>query len=150
VAALFAPFATHRLAYWRERHTRRANACVAFRAAILQALSGLYPIPSDWPNDKLAIINVLKNRFIPIQTAIENFRPNVPFYKRRAFDRVWLTYRLGKDRRTIDSQDYWQYVPNKGYGIENGEYDKFDNTLTYQDDFKKNIDVLLSFAKLAK
>lgn len=137
---------SHTLSIQRDRQTRRAKACADFYAAVHEALSGLYPIPSNWPSDKLAIISILEGKFPLLQAAIAKFRPNIPIYKRWLFDRAWRIYRLGADGRDIDGHDYWQYVPHSGEGIENGRRYKHDNTLTYKDNFKKNVDRFLSYA----
>lgn len=132
---------------WRNNFkSRRAAACSAFRSAVLTALNGLYPYPVNWPSDGMAIHQVLGAAFPALQAAVVEFRQNVPWYKRRCFDRAWRIYRLGKDGRDIDYQDYWQYVPHSGEGIEQGRHYKHDNTRTYKDNFKKNVDRLLRYA----
>lgn len=137
----------HRLSFWREREARRADACVKFHSSVLTALTGLYPVPSNWPDDKITIIKVLENRFQSLQAAVAEFRQSLPWHKRILYDRAWRLYRLGKDGREKDGQYYWQYVPTKGDGIEHGRYYKHDNTNTYKDDFKKNVGRLLRYAK---
>jgi hypothetical protein len=42
---------THNLSSHRDRQTARRNAAAKFRAAVLSALSGLYPLPTNWPED---------------------------------------------------------------------------------------------------
>lgn len=136
----------HRLTLWREGSARRANASVKFRAAIVDALSGLYPVPTGWPKDALEIIQVLEKAFPKMQSAVAEFRPHVPWYKKRGFDQAWRTYRLGNDGREIDGQYYWEYVAHSGEGIHNGKRFKHDNTRTYKDDFKNNVDRILGYA----
>ena len=148
-AACLAWLVPHRLSLSRESRRARRDAGIRFRSAVLGALSGLYPIPSDWPSSKLNIIENLEARFPGLQTAVEEFRPNLPLYSRWLFERSWTVYRLGSDGRLIDSQCYWQYVPHTGEGYEGGRYYKHDNRITYQSTFKKNVDRLLSFASEA-
>jgi hypothetical protein len=96
---------------WRNNFkTRRANACAVFRSTVLATLSGLYPHPANWPRDSMAIHNILSNRFPALQAAVAEFRPFVPWWQKRAFDKAWSIYRLGPDGRKIDTQIYHQYI----------------------------------------
>lgn len=131
----------------RERKVRRTNACVKFHNSVLTVLAGLYPIPSNWPDDKKAIINILKGRFQPLQAAVAEFSASLPWHKKFFFDRAWRIYRLGKDGREIDEQYYLQYVPHSVDDVEYSKHHKYDNMNTYKDNFKKNIDRLLRYAK---
>ena len=129
---------------WRNNFkVRRANACIAFRSAVLAELGSIYPNPANWPGD---IDKFLRSKFAALQTSVENFRPFVPWWKRWLFDHAWRIYRLGEDGRDIDIQYYWQYRPHVVDGVENGRYHKYDNTLTFKENFKKNVASLLSFA----
>ena len=118
-------------------HVHKQNAyrfaSVKFRAAVLDALSGLYPLPSSWPNDTLAIEPMLRAIFPRLQAAIAEFRPFVPWYCRRAFDRAWLRYRSATERE-IDYQCYLHYIP-------------FHGNPDPEQTLKNNVDALLSFAK---
>ncbi|MDQ3773870.1 MAG: hypothetical protein M3461_05655 [Pseudomonadota bacterium] len=113
LAFLCIAIVSHMLATRRDRHARRAKACVDFNAAVLDAFSGLYPIPKNWPSDKGAIVYMLEERFPLLQAAVRKFRPNVPIHKRWLFDRAWRIYHLG-----ADLEIYWQYVPHHGEGVE--------------------------------
>jgi hypothetical protein len=133
---------------WRNnRKSRYAAACEKFRTNVLSVLIGLYPSPSNWPERKLAIIEELESRFPALQVAVSEFRHQLPFWRRLLFDRAWRTYRLGKDGRALDGQYYWQYVPHNGEGITNGKRFSYDNRLTYQENFKRNVTRLLSYAR---
>ena len=135
---------------WRNnRKSRYAAACEKFRSAVYAALIGLYPIPADWPNDGLAIIDVLKKRFPSLQAAVAEFRHQMPFWRQWQFDRAWIIYRLGNDRQATGSQDYWQYVPHSGEGVFNGKHYSHDNRLSFKQDFKSNVRRILAFAKEA-
>ena len=137
---------THLLASSRDNTNRFNAASAKFRSTILTTLSDLYPIPTEWPKDKSIsnTTNLLKSKFPTLQAAVIEFAEALPWYKRFFFLRAWRTYRLGKDGQ---GQDYWQYIPHHGNGIENGKYYQHDNRLTYQSDFKLNIDRLLSYAR---
>ena len=133
-----------------QRYLAFRNASVAFRSSIMAALSGLYPIPANWPNDdKIFIMAVLKERFPAMQSAVAQFRDSLPTKRQGEFDAAWNLYRTGNSAGSAAQQDYWHYVPHHGEGVDGWKTYKHDNRLTYQEDFKKNVDWLLSFAKEA-
>jgi len=137
----------HRLTLSREKEARHVAACQKFQSTILTELSGLYPLPTEWPKRDIQIIDILKAKLPTLQASVTEFANVLPWYKRYFFLKAWRTYRLGKDGRDIDHQYYWQYVPSHGSGSENGKVYHFDNRLTYQSNLKLNIDRLLSYAK---
>ena len=97
---------------------------------MLEALEGLYPSPARWPEN---IVAFLRSIFPKLQAAVADFRRSLPWYRRRAFDRAWFEYRCDTGRE-IDLQCYHHYM---------GFLGQPDPKLT----FKRNVDVLLSFAK---
>jgi hypothetical protein len=121
-------FVTHHFAMRRERLSTKRNASMAFRTAILSALSDLYPEPVNWPND---IDNALRQLFPSLQSAIAQFRPFLPPWRRQAFDRAWFQYRCSTGRK-IDVQCYHHYMAFGGTDA--------------QGNFRRNVDALLSFA----
>jgi len=137
----------HWLSVRKDRAARLAKASAKFRKAILGLFSGLYPEPFNWPNDKYSIIKILEGIAPKMQVAVVEFRHHLSWNQKRSFDRAWKIYRLGPDGRECDHQYYWHYIPNRGIGTEDGKNINYDNTNTYQDEFKKNIDYLLSHAK---
>lgn len=115
---------------WRNNFkTRRANACAAFRAAILNELGSLYPNPVAWPEN---IDAFLRSHFIALQTAVENFRPFVPWWDRWRFDRAWFRYRCATGRK-VDIQCYHHYM-------------SFGTNPNYKSIFHTNVYNLLLFA----
>jgi hypothetical protein len=130
VAGIIAPLATHRLAARRDRRSAERNAAATFRADVLSVLNGLYPLSFQWPDD---INHTLRNAAPTLQCAVAQFRPFVPRWRRRAFDRAWFQYRSGTGR-AIDLQNYHHYIP-------------FGSNPDYKANFRRNIDALLSFAK---
>jgi hypothetical protein len=64
---------------------------------------------------------------------VAQFRPFVPWWRRRAFDRAWFRYRSGTGRK-IDLQNYHHYIA-------------FGSNPEYKTEFRRNVDALLSFAK---
>lgn len=136
MGVLFAPFATHRLSLWRERHARRAAACAAFRSAVLSTLSGLYPHPANWPRDSVAIDNILKKGFPSLQAAVSEFREVLPWWRRRAFDAAWLRYCCSTGRE-CDKNTYLHYMPIHSPGEQPPDVKAI---------FHDNVSKLLSFA----
>jgi hypothetical protein len=129
VVAVVGAVLAHRLTVRRDRHTARRTAAVKFRAAFTSALSGLYPLPTNWPED---IDRVLRGVFPTLQSAVEEFRLFVPFWRRRFFDRTWFKYRCGTGRR-IDLQNYHHYI-------------EFGSNPNAKEKFRQNVAALLSFA----
>ncbi|MGN6082450.1 hypothetical protein [Trinickia sp.] len=127
--ALSVALISHRFAVQRDRRNRRLQACDAFRAAVLSELSSVYPLATEWPED---VDTFLRSRFPQLQTAVTNFRPFVPVYRRCAFDRAWQRYRCATGRE-IDAQCYHHYMA-------------FGDNPKYQQAFRANVAKLLSFA----
>jgi hypothetical protein len=144
-AVLLASFAAY-LARRNGYKARKAAAAMKFRTAVLNVLSGLYPVPVAWPKNEMQIRTVLAERFPALQAAVSEFEPYVPSWRRKAYQEAWRRYRLGDDGRGIDQQVYWQYVPLKGTSSIDGVVTEHDQTKTYKSDFKANIDRLLNFA----
>jgi hypothetical protein len=96
----------HRLTIGRDKLTARRTAGAKFRGGILAALNGLYTLPVNWPDD---IDHTLRRAFPTLQTAIAEFRPFVPWWRRRAYDRAWFRYRCATGRQ-VDIQCYHHYV----------------------------------------
>ena len=119
-------------------HIRRKNtssaAAAKFRAALINALSGMYPVPTSWPQN---VDSHLRQLFPAIQSAVEEFRPYVPRQYQRSYDRAWFTYRLGPDGREIDEQLYHQYM-----GFTSPDEPVADQKAT----FHSNVKRLLAFA----
>lgn len=136
------------IGYRTYRKTRFNQAVTTFNSKILNELEGLYPIPSNWPTDKMMIDRVLRDKFTRLQFAVAEFRKFLPWYHCKDFDKAWFIYRMGEDGREIDIQDYWQYIPHSGASMVNDVLVHHNNTKTYQDNFKRNVDNLLKLAKL--
>ena len=117
-----------------QRKNARRVAAAKFRATVLEALAGLYPIPTNWPGN---IDSHLRQIFPTLQRAIGEFRPYVPLYARRSYDRAWFVYRLGSDGREIDKQLYHQYMGFTSPG---------EPVINPKETFRSNVDNLLSFA----
>lgn len=116
---------------WRNNvKSRRAEACSIFRSAVLAELGSIYPNATAWP--AADIDTFLRARFTALQTAVENFRPFVPWWRRYFFDRAWFHYRCSTGRK-IDVQCYHHYRD-------------FSGPTNPQLTFQANVRRLLSFA----
>jgi len=126
--------------------SRKAAAATKFRNSVLEALTGLYPVPVAWPADEITISDVLQARFPELQAAVAEFAPYLNILQRWRFKKAWNQYRLGRNGREIDQQDYSQYIPFTGAEIVNGLLVKNDQSKTYKSVFKRSVDQLLGFA----
>lgn len=111
-------------------------ACSEFRAAILAELGGIYPIPSNWPEN---IKPFFEQRFPALQIAVGKFRPFVT--DKKGFDGAWLRYYCAYPGKTND-QCYHHYEAS---------YDPFIGTQALADrkcraNFHENVTRLLLFA----
>jgi hypothetical protein len=129
--ACFAWLITHRLTISRERQSSFRSASVKFRSSVLSTLSGLYPVPVNWPNSGNSVDSILRS-------AVAQFRDSLNSRDQQAFDQAWLIYRLGLDGREVDKQCYHQYM-----GFSSPDQVIPDSKIT----FYENVSKLLSFAK---
>jgi hypothetical protein len=107
------------------------------------ALKDIYPIPAKWPTD---IHQFLEEKFPDIQAAVATFQPHVRGRrKKKGFTKAWVDYynAYGDD----SCQCYHHYMPFSGTSIVDGKQEWHDNTKTYKDNFRHNVDNLLKFAK---
>ena len=137
------------LAWRNNRKSRYAAACGKFRSSVLNALLGLYPSPVNWPPENMEIIKVLKHRFPELQSAVAEFRPYVPLWRRWLFDVAWRKYLNGKRWSYGTRQDYDQYIPGKTEWMRGGKLRAHSTELTYKSTFARNVSRLLSYAKEA-
>jgi hypothetical protein len=110
-----------------------------FRNAIYAELEGLYPTPVKWPSESMQIVSILRDKFPPMEIAVNKFRGHLVCCIRKRFDAAWQKYH----------EDYFQYVPIKSRTTdERGVVvSSFDNTVQYKEEFKHNVDDLMRFAK---
>jgi|SRR5208283_170946 len=144
--ALFGVLINHWLASTKDRVGRLATASAKFNSDILNVLTGLYPLPSNWPEDINELDTVFRSFFPKMQIAVEEFKRYLPWYKKIFFTHNWSHFRnaYGRDQ---DIQCYHHYMPFKGVSIVNGKEITHDNTTTYKETFKKNVDRLLKYAR---
>ena len=108
-----------------------------FHETIRNELEGLYPTPVNWPKDSSAIYHILEEKYPRLENAVHQFKGHLPCFLLRGIDKAWLQYH----------KDYYQYMPFSGSSIVNGKEIRHDNTKTYKETFKKNVDALLKYAK---
>jgi hypothetical protein len=130
VVAVVGGVLTHRLSSRRDRQNARRNAAVVFRAAVHEALKDVYPLPVKWPDN---IDHFLRGCFPALQAAVEQFRPFVPRWRRRAFNKAWYNYRSASGQKN-EMQAYHHYMA-------------FESNPDYKENFRRNVKALLSFAE---
>jgi len=121
------------------RKQRFITASDKFRNSIFTELEGLYPTPVKWPSQEMQIIQILKDRFPRLEIAVAEFRGHLSWMNRKRFDKAWQQF---------NKEHYFDYVPISGTSYEKGEcVYSYDNTKTYKDNFKNNVDTLVKFAR---
>jgi hypothetical protein len=144
--ALAMAFIVAYLAGLNNRRNRFATASAKFHSDILAILSGLYPLASNWPKDINTLDAVLRLIFPKMQIAVEEFKRFLPWYKKIFFNHAWSRFRNAYGREQ-DIQCYHHYMPFISTSIVKGKEITEDNTASYKENFKHNVDKLLSFAK---
>jgi hypothetical protein len=135
----------HWLTNTRDKIARRATASAKFNSEVLNILSGLYPLASDWPKNIYEIDTILRSAFPKMQIAVEDFKYSLPWHKKPFFNHTWSRFRnaYGRDQ---DIQCYHNYMPGISTSIVNGKEATIDTTKTYKETFKHNVAALLKFA----
>ncbi len=130
----FGGYITWRI-YTKKRYIEAAD---KFRNTVFTELEGLYPTPAKWPSRDIDIIKILKDKFPKLEIAVTEFGRHLGWFKRKRFNHAWQEY----------NKDYFQYVPMQGQSYSYGKLiETHDTTKTYHDNFRKNVDALLKFAK---
>lgn len=140
VGMLIGGLATHFLSKDISRQNEFNNAAATFRNKVLTELSGLYPYPIKWPEESIHsignIASFLESKFTILNAAVSEFRDFLPPPKWDAFDNAWFSFYNATGRK-IDNENcqcYHHYMP-------------FGSNPNYKENFKHNVDQLLSFAK---
>ena len=108
-------------------------------------LKEIYPIPANWPDN---IDHYLRDRFDNLSEAIGKFKRHLPKRKQKGFDEAWFRFYCCTGREVDKNcQCYHHYMQFSGVIVDNGKEYKFDNTKTYNENLKKNVDDILRFAK---
>jgi len=136
----------YRLTLNAQKHNAFIAAASIFKSKVLTELEGIYPLPTNWPKEVMQIDPILRSKFPKLQSAVEEFKLCLPKRKQKSFAIAWVKYynASGDDR----CQSYHHYIPSSSVEIINGkEVAIHDNTKTYKEDFKRNVDDLFNFAK---
>ena len=140
IGSLVGSIATHFLSKDTYRQNEFNKAAATFRSKVLIELSGLYPYPIKWPEETIhSIGNIaafLESKFTILNAAVSEFRDFLPPSKWDAFDKAWFSFYNATGRK-IDNENcqcYHHYMP-------------FGSNPNYKENFKHNVDQLLSFAK---
>jgi len=121
---LFGFLASHRLAFWRERHARLLQAGSEFR----EVLSNDLPLLGQEQRfSELMIRATLLQSYPRYRKAVSDFRRHLGIINRLRFDHAWKKYHGGNE----DRPDFTPYSDGK---------DRHQN-------FSKRIDALLKFTK---
>lgn len=134
IVVLLAFFSALILLYVHRRNAAR-TASVKFRNVLLTKLTGLYPVASNWPGN---IHQHLESVFPDISAAVAEFRPYVPPWRRKAFDRDWFAYYCDTGREVDrNCQVYHHYMDftSPEQPVPNGKQT-----------FHRNVSRLLSYA----
>ncbi len=116
-----------------------------FVASFHRELKEVYPASVNWPDN---IDYFFKTKFCSLQEAVSKFRRHVPKRKRKLFDDAWFSFYCCTGREVDkNSQCYHHYMSFSGVTVVNGKEIIHDNSKTYKDNFKKNVNLLLKFAE---
>ena len=108
-------------------------------------LKEIYPIPANWPEN---IDYYLRSRFHSLSEAVGNFKRHLPRGKRESFDEAWFRFYCCTGREVDrNCQCYHHYMPFSGVSVVDSKEIHEDNTKTYKENFKRNVETLLNFAR---
>ncbi|MCR4318980.1 MAG: hypothetical protein NUV74_01415 [Candidatus Brocadiaceae bacterium] len=144
--ALMGAWISYKLAVQLTEISARREAARKILSTFHRELSEIYPYPIKWPEN---ITVFLESKFAVLNAAVGEFRHYLPDKKRDNFDRAWFGFynATGREIDNKNCQCYLHYIPFSGVSVVNGKEIHNDNTKTYKEDFKKNIDALLTFTK---
>ncbi len=145
IVILFGIIAAHRLVSYRDRKNIFNNAAKEFTETFHRELKEVYSHPVKWPDN---INNYLDSRINNLKEATGKFRHHLPCWSRYFFDKAWSRFYCCTGREVDkDCQVYHHYMPFKGVSVVNGKRVEHDNTKTYKENLKKNVDSLLKYAQ---
>ena len=121
------------------------NAAKELTDTFHRELKEVYPIPANWPDD---IDHYLRARFDTLSEAVGKFKRHLPKRKQKAISESWFRFYCCTGREVDKNcQCYHHYMPFSGRSIINGKEIHHDNTKTYKENLRKNIDSVLKFAE---
>jgi len=145
VVILFGIIAAHRLSSYRDRKNTFNKAAKEFSDTFHQELKEVYPITANWPKN---IDYYLRARFDNLSAAVGTFKSHLPENQQILFVDTWFHFYCctGRDADR-NCQCYQHYEPFTGISFDGDKEIYHDNTQTYKDDFRHNVDALLEFTK---
>lgn len=145
IGALVGSWITYRFSINLADIIDRRKANHMFIRTFHKELADVYPTPVNWPED---MNRFLRSKFTILQAAVGEFRYYLPTKEWDCFDDAWFRFYCSTGRE-VDKQCqcYHHYMPFISTSIVNGKEVTVDNTKTYKDTFKYNVDSLLKFAK---
>lgn len=82
---------------WINKRERRIKAAIALRETFQRELSGLYPIPTEWPK-AYGIEKRLEKAFPALQTGVTTYIPFLSKDEQVRFAAAWLAYYSAEKR----------------------------------------------------
>src|ERR1019366_4857794 len=76
---------------WINKRERRIKAAIAFRETFQRELTGLYPIPTEWPKAP-GIEKRLERIFPSLQTVVTAYEPFLTKSRQPRFANAWLVF----------------------------------------------------------
>lgn len=87
----------------------------------------------------------MRSKFTNLNTAVDEFKSHLPKRKKGALHIAWIKYYSANGDEGYQCYDH--YMPFKGEAFSYGEkISEWDNTKTYKETFKKNVDNILKYA----
>lgn len=136
IGFLVRTFIDHFLAKSRDKESiaiKEFNiAAEKFRNVFYTELEGLYPTPINWDKYNININAFLHSKFTKLDRAVDEFRRYLPEGERTAFTNTWVAYYSANGDERYECYD---------------RYTAFGSNPTYKENFKKNVEQLLKYAR---
>gem|GEM_PF-3226909 len=134
---LIVPLIGGLIAFAVARYNAYRTASAKFRDAVLRELSDFYPVMTRWRGAGFG--RELSAKFPALQAAVDDFLPNITWYKRASFRKAWIKY-CSYSGDASDINTYTHYFDAYSTGTQ------AQATAKAQALFHANVKHLLSFA----
>jgi hypothetical protein len=128
---------------WINKRERRIKAAVAFRETFQRELTGLYPIPTEWPKGP-GIEKRLERIFPSLQAAVTVYEPFISKAKQPRFANAWLVFYNAYNREGEQCYHHYMNFGTDTVNVAGGITHVKQNG---KKNFKRNVDRVLAFAK---
>lgn len=144
--ALIGAWISYKLAIQLAEVNARKEADRKIISTFHRELSDVYPYPINWPEN---IVAFLESKFTTLNAAVGEFRHYLTPEQWEGFDKAWFSFynATGREIDNKNCQCYHHYMPFSGVSMIDGKEIRHDNTKTYKENLKKNVDALLKFVK---